>query len=138
PRAVSLLEPLLSQLGAEQQAEVRLIYGQALLGDRQFDKALVTSEVLLSTTPARADLHSASRLLKGQALRGLERWDEAAAEMRAVADANPLVAAAVRLELETMWLDAYRPDEAAADGQQGLDIAPTGSRLLKTHLDETH
>jgi soluble lytic murein transglycosylase len=113
---------------------VRLVYGQALVGDRQFDAALTASEALLASTPKRADLNSAARLLKGQALRGLERWDEAAAEMRAVADANPLVAAAVRLELEDMWLSANRPDQAAVDGQQGLDIAQ--ARLLKIDIAE--
>ena len=77
---------------------------------------------------------SAARLLNGQALRGLERWDEAASEMRAVADANPLIAAAVRLELEDMWLTANRPDEAAADGQKGLDVAQ--ARLAKIYLAE--
>ncbi|MCA1644629.1 MAG: transglycosylase SLT domain-containing protein [Chloroflexi bacterium] len=135
-RAIALLEPLANQLTGDPQAEVRLIYGQALLGDRQFDKALATSETLLASTAARAraDLNSAARLLKGQALRGLERWDEAAVELRAVADANPLVSAAVRLELEDMWLSANRPDEAAADGQQGLDVAQ--ARLLKIDLAE--
>jgi len=134
PRAIAVLEPLLTQLSGDQQAEVKLIYGQALVGDRQFDNALATSDALLTSTQTRADLSSAARLLKGQALRGLERWDEAAAEMRAVADANPLVAAAVRLELEDMWLSANRPDQAAVDGQQGLDIAQ--ARLLKIDLAE--
>lgn len=134
PRAIGLLEPLVNQLSGEQQAEVRLIYGQALLGDRQFDTALATSEKILASTPFRADLESAARLLKGQALRGLERWDAAAVEMRAVADANPLVAAAVRLELEDMWLSAKRADQAAADGEQGLQIAQ--ARLLKINLAE--
>jgi soluble lytic murein transglycosylase len=134
PRAIGLLEPLVNQLSGEPQAEVRLIYGQALLGDRRFDNALATSQTLLDNTKTRADLNSAARLLKGQALRGLERWDEAAVEMRAVADTNPLVAAAVRLELEDMWLSANRPDEAAADGQKGLDLAQP--RLLKIDLAE--
>jgi soluble lytic murein transglycosylase len=134
PRAIALLEPLLNQLSGEPQAEVRLIYGQALVGDRQFDNALVTSDALLASTKTRADLNSAARLLKGQALRGLERWDDAAVEMRAVADANPLVAAAVRLELEDMWLSANRPDQAAEDGQKGLDMAQ--ARLLKIYLAE--
>jgi soluble lytic murein transglycosylase len=132
-RAIGLVEPLVDQLKGDQQAEVRLIYGQALVGDRQFDKALATSEALLSST-SRADLISAARLLKGQALRGLERFDDAAAEMRAVAESNPLVAAAVRLELEDMWLAANRPDDAAADGQQGLEAAQP--RLLKIDLAE--
>jgi len=134
PRAIGLLEPLVSQLSGEQQAEVRLMYGQALVGDRQFDAALATSETLLASTTARADLTSAARLLKGQALRGLERWDDAAVELRAVADANPLVSAAVRLELEDMWLSANRPSEGAVDGQKGLDIAQP--RLLKIDLAE--
>src|SRR5689334_22681672 len=95
-RAIGLVEPLLDQLKGDQQAEVRLVYGQALVGDRQFGKALATSETLLTST-TRADLISAARLLKGQALRGLERFDEAATEMRAVAESNPLVAAGVRL-----------------------------------------
>ena len=132
-RALGLVEPLLGQLAGDQQVEVRLIYGQALVGDHQFDKGLAVSQALLSST-ARADVLSASRLLKGQALRGLERYDEAAADMRAVADANPLVAAAVRLELEDMWLSANRPDEAAADGRKGLEIAQP--RLLKIDLAE--
>src|SRR5713226_7670811 len=102
PRAIALLEPLLNQLSGEPQAEVRLIYGQALVGDRQFDNALASSDTLLASTQTRADLNSAARLLKGQALRGLERWEDAAVEMRGVADSNPLVAAAVRLELEDM------------------------------------
>jgi soluble lytic murein transglycosylase len=88
---------------------------------------------LLETTQ-RADLLSAARLLKGQALRGLGRFDEGAAEMRAVADANPLVSAAVRLELEDMWMAADRPSEAAADGHKGLDVAQP--RLLKIELAE--
>src|SRR5437588_184236 len=132
-RAIGLVEPLVEQLKGDQQAEVRLIYGQALVGDRQFEKALATGETLLQST-TRADLVSAARLLKGQALRGLERYDDAAAEMRAVADANPLVGAAVRLELEDMWLGANRPDEAAADGQKGLETAQP--RLLKIDLAE--
>src|SRR5207302_7354084 len=117
----------------EQQLEVRLLYGQALVGDRQFDKALATSEQLLKDAK-RQDLLSASQLLKGQALRGVERLDEAAAEMRAVAESNPLVTAAVRLELEDMWLAANRPDEAASDGKKGLDTAE--ARLLKIDLAE--
>jgi soluble lytic murein transglycosylase len=136
-RALGLLEALINQnqlSGEQQQAEVRLIYGQAQLGDRQFRNALATSQTLLAGTQTRADLNSAARLLNGQALRGLERWDEAAMEMRAVADANPLVSAAVRLELEDLWLSADRPDEAAADGQKGLDIAQ--ARLLKIDLAE--
>jgi soluble lytic murein transglycosylase-like protein len=133
PRALTLLDPLVQKLSADQQAEVRLIYGQALVGDRQFDKALATSQTLLQST-TRQDLLSAARLLKGQALRGLERWDDAATEMRAVADANPLVAPAVRLELEDMWLTANRSDQAAIDGQKGLDTAQT--RLLKIDLAE--
>ena len=122
--------PLLS---GEQLAEVRLLYGQAQVGDQQFTRGLATSQALLSST-TRPDLVSAARLLNGQALRGLERWDEAASEMRAVADANPLIAAAVRLELEDMWLTAKRPDEAAADGQKGLDVAQ--ARLAKIYLAE--
>lgn len=133
PRAISLLEPLLAQLDGDQLAEVRLIQAQALVGDRQFDKALASSEALLSTT-TRADLLSAARLNKGQALRGLERWDDAATEMRAVADSNPLVAAAVRLELEDLWLAANRADQAAIDGQKGLDLAQP--RLLKIDIAE--
>jgi soluble lytic murein transglycosylase-like protein len=132
-RAIGLVEPLVEQLKGDQQAEVRLIYGQALVGDRQFEKALATGETLLQST-TRADLVSAARLLKGQALRGLERYDDAAAEMRAVAESNPLVAAAVRLELEDMWLAANRSDEAAADGQKGLEVAQP--RLLKIDLAE--
>ncbi len=134
PRAIGLLKPLLSQLSGEQQAEVRLIYGQALANNRQFETALATSQTLLADTGPRPDLNSAARLLQGQALRGLERWDDAAVEMRDVAAANPLVSAAVRLELEDMWLGANRPDQAAADGQLGLDIAQ--SRLLKIGLAE--
>ena len=132
-RALSVLEPLKDQLSGERQQEVRLLYGQALVGDQQFTNALKLSEQLLQGTK-RQDLMSAARLLKGQALRGLERLDEAAAEMRAVADANPLVAPAVRLELEGMWLAANRPDEAAMDGQKGLETA--GARLLKIDLAE--
>jgi soluble lytic murein transglycosylase-like protein/TolA-binding protein len=132
-RAAGLLEPLVDHLSGEQQAEVRLLYGQAQVGDQQFTKGLATSQTLLSST-TRPHLVSAARLLKGQALRGLNRWDEAASEMRAVADANPLIAAAVRLELEDMWLSASRPDEAAADGHKGLDVAQ--SRLGKIHLAE--
>ncbi|HYY90345.1 MAG TPA: transglycosylase SLT domain-containing protein [Chloroflexota bacterium] len=132
-RAIGLLEPLASQVSGDPQSEVRLLLGQALVGDRQFDKALATSETLLGAA-SRADLVSAGRLLKGEVLRGLQRWDEAASEMRAVADSNPLVAAGVRLELEEMWLDAKRPDQAAADGQAGLDLAEP--RLLKIELAE--
>ncbi|MGI9149046.1 MAG: transglycosylase SLT domain-containing protein [Chloroflexota bacterium] len=132
-RALARLEPLLPDLSGEQMAEVSLLYGQAQVGDQQFTNALATSQAVLSST-TRPDLISAARLLKGQALRGLERWDEAATEMRAVADANPLVAAAVRLELEDMWLAARRPDEAAADGHQGLDVAQ--ARLAKIYLGE--
>src|SRR5262249_11769791 len=95
-RAITLLDPLAKQLSGESQAEARLLLGQAQVGDRQFDKALATGQQVLDAT-TRADLVSAARLLKGQALRGLERWDDAADEMRAVADANPLVAPAVRL-----------------------------------------
>jgi soluble lytic murein transglycosylase-like protein len=132
-RAVGLLEPLAAQTSGETQNEVRLLLGQGLLGDRQFDTALAASETLLGAT-SRADLVSAGRLLKGEALRGLQRWDEAAVEMRAVADTNPLVAAAVRLELEEMWLDAQQPDQAAVDGKTGLEIAEP--RLLKIDLAE--
>jgi soluble lytic murein transglycosylase len=133
PRSATLLEPLMQKLSGDQQAEVRLIYGQALVGDRQFDRGLATSQALLEGT-TRPDLLSGARLLKGQALRGLERWDDAATEMRAVADANPLVAPAVRLELEDMWLTANRSDQAAIDGQKGLDTAQ--ARLLKIELAE--
>jgi soluble lytic murein transglycosylase len=135
-RALSLIQPLQDQLGGEQQQEARLLYGQALLGNQQYDQALATADQLLNTTSEqqRQDLQSASRLLKGEALRGLQRYDEAAAEMRAVADANPLVAAAVRLELEDMWLAANQPDQAAIDGQKGLDTAEP--RLLKIDLAE--
>jgi soluble lytic murein transglycosylase len=131
PRAIDLLSSV--QASGDAQNEVRLVLGQAFLGDRQFDKALSTSETLLGATQ-RADLLSAARLLKGQALRGLQRWDEAASEMRAVADANPLVAAAVRLELEDMWLEANNPEQAAIDGKAGLDVAEP--RLLKIDLAE--
>jgi soluble lytic murein transglycosylase len=131
PRAIDLLSSV--QGPGDTQTEVRLVLGQALLGDRQFDKALSTSQTLLNATQ-RPDLVSAARLLKGQALRGQHRWDEAAAEMRAVADANPLVAAAVRLELEDMWLEANQPEQAAIDGKAGLDIAEP--RLLKIDLAE--
>jgi peptidoglycan lytic transglycosylase len=134
PRAITILEPLANQTSGDPQAEVRLLLGQALVGDRQFDRGLAVAEQLLSSTK-RADLLSASQLLKGQALRGLQRWDEAATEMRAVADNNPLVGAAVRLELEDMWLnEANRPDQAAADGKLGLDTAQ--ARLLKIDLAE--
>jgi soluble lytic murein transglycosylase len=131
--ALSLLSPLQDQLSGDQQQEVRLLYGQAQVGNQQFDAGLATAQQILSSA-ARPDLLSASRLLRGQALRGLQRYDEAATEMRAVADANPLVAAAVRLELEDMWLAANRPDQAAADGQQGLNTAEP--RLLKIDLAE--
>ena len=132
-RVLTLLDPVMPALSGEQSAEVRLLYGQAQVGDQQFTAALATSQTLLSST-TRPDLVSAGRLLNGQALRGLERWDEAASEMRAVADANPLIAAAVRLELEDMWLAAGRPDEAAVDGQKGLDVAQ--ARLAKIYLAE--
>jgi soluble lytic murein transglycosylase len=132
--AIDLLEPLASQTSGEPQAEIRLLLGQALVGDRQFDSGLDAADELLQST-ARADLISAARFLRGQALRGLGRFDEAGAEMRTVADSNPLVGAAIRLELEDMWLDAAnRPDEAAADGQKGLlDAQP---RMLKIELAE--
>ena len=134
-RALSLIQPLQDQLGGEQQQEARLLYGQALLGNQRYDEALATADQLLYTTePRRRDLQSASRLLKGEALRGLQRYDEAATEMRAIADANPLVAAAVRLELEDMWLAANQADQAAIDGQKGLDTAEP--RLLKIDLAE--
>jgi soluble lytic murein transglycosylase len=133
PRALTLLEPLIPQLGGDQQAEVRLIYAQALVGDRQFDKALAASDTLLTSTQ-RPDLLSAVRFNRGQALRGLERWSEAGTELRTVADTNPLVAAAVRLELEDMWLAAAQPDQAALDGQKGLDVAQ--ARLLKIDVAE--
>jgi soluble lytic murein transglycosylase len=134
-RALSLLEPLLLETQGDPQNELRLLYGQALEADHQFDNALQTADTLLDTTRSRQDLQSASRLLKGQALRGLQRYDEAAQELRAVADNNPLVNAAVRLELEDMWLnEANRPDQAARDGQQGLNEAQP--RLLKIELAE--
>src|SRR5207342_1700893 len=98
-RAASLLVPLVGSLSGDQQLEVRLMDGQAQVGNRDFLRAIATAQVVLDAT-TRADLVSAARLLKGQALRGLERWVDAAAEMRAVADSNPLVAPAVRLELE--------------------------------------
>ncbi|HEY1246631.1 MAG TPA: tetratricopeptide repeat protein, partial [Hyphomicrobiaceae bacterium] len=132
-RALSLLTPLQDTLSGDQREEVRLLIGQAQVGDHEYDAGLATAGQVLSGT-SRADLLSAARLLEGQALRGLHRYDEAAADMRAVADANPLVAAAVRLELEDMWLAANRPDEAATDGQAGLDIAQ--ARLLKIDLAE--
>ncbi|MBV8714876.1 MAG: transglycosylase SLT domain-containing protein, partial [Chloroflexi bacterium] len=132
-RALSLIQPLRDQLSGDQQQEASLLYGQAQLGNQQFDDALATADALLKSTQ-RQDLQSAARLLRGEALRGLQRYDEAATEMRAVADANPLVAAAVRLELEDMWLAADRPDQAAIDGQQGLLIAEP--RLLKIDLAE--
>jgi peptidoglycan lytic transglycosylase len=128
-RALSLLGPI-----KDASPDVRLLYGQAQLGNQQFDDALSTAEDLLKSSGNRQDLESAARLLKGQALRGLQRYDEAATEMRAVADANPLVAAAVRLELEDMWLAANRPDQAAVDGQKGLLVAEP--RLLKIDLAE--
>jgi soluble lytic murein transglycosylase len=131
--AMTLLQPFDGQLKGDQQLEIRLMLGQAQVGDLQFDKAIATAQAILDGTQ-RADLKSAARLLKGQALRGQERWDEAATEMRAVADANPLVAPAVRLELEDMWLSAGRADQAAADGQKGLDAAQ--ARLLKIELAE--
>jgi soluble lytic murein transglycosylase len=134
PRAITIIEPLANQTSGDQQAEIRLLFGQALVGDRQYDRGLAVAQQLLSST-RRADLLSASQLLKGQALRGLQRWDEAATEMRAVADNNPLVGPAVRLELEDMWLnEANRPDQAAADGKLGLDTAQ--ARLLKIDLAE--
>jgi soluble lytic murein transglycosylase len=132
-RATSLLDPLVDQTSGDPHAEVRLLYAQALVGNRQFDDAIAAADALLGTTP-RADVQSAARLARGQALRGLNRLDEAATEMRAVADSNPLVSAGVRLELEDMWLQAKRPDEAARDGQQGLDVAQP--RLLKIELAE--
>jgi tetratricopeptide (TPR) repeat protein len=132
-RAITLLEPLVDQTSAEPQAEVRVLLGHAQVGDRRFDAALETSEAVLSAT-RRADLVSAARAVKGQSLRGLGQIDEAAAELRAVADANPLVAPAVRLELEDMWLEASRPEEAAIDGRKGLDQAQP--RMLKIELAE--
>jgi len=132
-RAITILDPLAAQTSGDPQSEVRVILAQALVGNRQFDKALALSDALVGSVK-RADLLSAARLTKGQALRGLERWDDAASEMRAVADGNPLVSAAVRLELEDMWLGANRADQAAADGQQGLDLAQP--RLLKIELAE--
>ncbi len=132
-RAITILDPLSAQTSGDPQSEVRLLLAQALVGDRQFDKALTLSNTLVGSVK-RADLLSAARLAKGQALRGLERWDDAATEMRAVADGNPLVSAAVRLELEDMWLLANRADQAAADGLKGLDLAQP--RLLKIELAE--
>jgi peptidoglycan lytic transglycosylase len=132
--ALNLIRPLQQQLQGDQQQEATLLYGQAQLGNQQFDEALATADQLLKQTTSRQDLQSVARLLKGQALRGLERYDEAATEMRAVADANPLVAAGVRLELEDMWLAANRPDQAAIDGQQGLLVAEP--RLLKIDIAE--
>ena len=133
PRALELLEPLTTALHGEPGAEVSLLRGQALLVDRQLQAALEAARVLATHTQ-RPDLVSAAHLLEGQALRGLNRVDEAAAVMRAVAEANPLVAAAVRLELEQMWLEAGRPDQAAVDGQRGLDQAD--ARLLTIELAE--
>ena len=133
--ALKLVSPLQDQLKGDQQQEVRLLRGQAQVGNQQFDDALSTAQSLLQdVSPSRQDLVSASRLLEGQALRGLNRYDEAAADMRAVADANPLVAAAVDLELEDMWLGANRPDQAAIDGAKGLNSAEP--RLLKIDLAE--
>ncbi|HET6319784.1 MAG TPA: tetratricopeptide repeat protein, partial [Chloroflexota bacterium] len=133
-RAIALLEPLASQTSGEPQSEVRLLLGQGFVGDRQYDRGLATAEQLLGST-SRPDLLSAAQQLKGQALRGLDRFDEAAAEMRAVADNNPLVGAAIRLELEDMWLDeANRADQAAVDGKLGLDAAQP--RLLKIEVAE--
>ena len=132
-RVASLLEPLVNSLSGDQQLEVRLMDGQAQVGNRDFPRAMATAQAILDAT-TRADLVSAARFLKGQALRGMERWDDAATEMRAVADSNPLVAPAVRLELEDMWLGANQPDQAAADGQKGLDAAQ--ARLLKIDLAE--
>src|SRR5207245_2263198 len=86
-RASTLLEPLVSKLSGDQQLEVRLMSGQAQVGNRDFEKGMATAQTILDASH-RADLGSAGRLLKGQALRGLERWDDAAVEMRAVADSN--------------------------------------------------
>jgi soluble lytic murein transglycosylase-like protein len=133
-RAMSLIQPLRDQLTGDQQQEATLLFGQAQLGNQQFDDAMAAADQLLKDTSNRQDLQSAARLLKGESLRGLQRYDEAATEMRAVADANPLVAAAVRLELEDMWIAANRPDQAAIDGQQGLLVAEP--RLLKIDLAE--
>jgi len=128
--ALQLLAPLQDAL-----PDVRLLYGQAQVGAQRYDDGLKTAQTLLQTvSPRRQDLLSASRLLEGQALRGLQRYDEAAADMRAVADANPLVASAVDLELEDMWLGANQPDQAAIDGKKGLDTAEP--RLLKIDLAE--
>jgi soluble lytic murein transglycosylase len=129
--AEDLLEPLQDKLAGDQQAEVQLMFGQAQLGNRDFDEALQTATAL---NTSRQDLQSAARLLKGEALRAQGHWDEAATEMRAVADSNPLVAAGVDSELEDMWLQANRPDQAAIDGQKGLDLAQ--SRLLTIDLAE--
>src|SRR5438270_303038 len=93
------LAPLLLALGP---------LGQAQLGGRAYPDALATAQAILTSTQ-RPDLLSAARFLRGQALRGLQRWDEAAADLRAVADANPLVAAAIRDELAELWLAAGDP-----------------------------
>ena len=132
-RAEALLQPLLAALPGDPRLEIQLMYGQAQVGAHQFDAAIATAQSILDAT-SRADLVSAARLMRGQALRGLGRFDDAAAEMRAVADTNPLVAPAVRLELEDMWLAAGQPDQAASDGQKGLDTAQ--ARLLTIDLAE--
>jgi len=132
-RAISILEPLVESTNSEVQQELRVLLGHAQVGDRRFDQALDSANATLEQTK-RQDLVSAARTVKGQALRGLAMLDEAATELRAVADSNPLVAAAVRLELEDMWLAANRPDQAAEDGRKGLDQAQP--RLLKIELAE--
>lgn len=133
PGALTRLAPLADSLSGDQAAEVHLLQAQAMLGDQQFTAALQTADALLTATQ-RKDLQSAARLVRGQALRGLRRWDDAATDLRAVAETNPLVAPAVRLELEDMWLAAGQADQAAADGQKGLDAAQ--ARLLKINLAE--
>src|SRR5579859_1697764 len=133
-RAIGQVQPLIDQLSGDPQQEVRLLFGQALVGHQQFDDALALSEQLIADTTDRLDVASASHLLKGEALRGLQRYDEAATEMRGVANQNPLVAAAVDDELVDMWTAANRPDQAVIDGQKGLDLAEP--RLLKIDLAE--
>lgn len=132
-RALALLEPLQDSLSGDARAESQLLLAQALLVDHQPEKSLAAADYVLART-TRPDLLSAARLARGQALRALQRFDDAAADLRAVAGTNPLVAPAVRLELQDMWLAANRPDEAAADGQLGLDMAQ--ARLLKINLAE--
>ena len=122
-RALALLEPLLAQLSGEQLAEVRLLYGQAQVGDRQFTRALATVAGAAVPAPPAPDLRlrRAAAQRPGPARpRALGRGRQRDARRRR---RQPAVAAAVRLELEDMWLAANRPDEAAVDGQKGLDVA---------------